>query len=211
LSLANLAKVENLRKVRQAGDENVRVLIADDEAIIRLGLGAMLEELGYTVVGSAADGAAAVDMARTLHPDLVILDIKMPAMGGLDAAEAITAERPVPILILSAYSDRELVERAASLAVQSYLVKPVRPAELGPALELAASRFEQWQALRQEAADLREALAARAVVDAAKRRLMECENLGEAQAFRRLQMQARRERRTMREVAEAVLAGGGGD
>jgi two-component system, response regulator PdtaR len=183
----------------------LRILIADDEAIIRLGLSAMLEELGHTVVGSASDGAAAVEMARTQLPDLVILDIKMPGMGGLDAAEKITAERPVPIMILSAYSDRDLVERAASLAVQSYLIKPVRPADLTPALELAASRFEQWQALRQEAADLREALAARVIVDEAKHRLMERDGLGEAQAFRQLQMQARRERRTMREVAEAVL------
>jgi len=183
----------------------MRVLIADDEAIIRLGLGEMLEDLGHTVVGSVGDGDAAVQMARESRPDLVILDIKMPGMSGLDAAEAITSEHPVPVIILSAYSDRALVEQAAGLAVQGYLVKPVRPADLEPTLQLAANRFEQWQTLRQEAADLREAMAVREVVDQAKRILMQGQKMTEAQAFARLQMQARRRRLPMRQVAEEVL------
>jgi len=184
----------------------MRIVIADDEAIIRLGLTEMLEELGHSVVGSAADGAGAVQLARELKPDLLLLDIKMPIMNGLDAAEAIAAERPIPIVILSAYSDRDLVERAANLAVHGYLIKPVRPADLAPALEVAANRFRQWQILRQEAADLREALLARELVDRAKRVLMEHYRLTEAKAFTRLQAQARRQRRTMRQVAEEILS-----
>ncbi len=184
----------------------MRVLIADDEAIIRLGLSEMLEDLGHTVVGHASDGAGAVRLASETEPDMIILDIKMPGMSGLDAAEAITADRPAPIIILSAYSDRALLERAASLAVQGYLVKPVRPADLAPALEMAASRFEQWQVLRREAADLREAIQTRDIVDRAKRLLMQSQQLTEAQAFARLQMQARRQRRPMRAVAEEIIA-----
>jgi AmiR/NasT family two-component response regulator len=183
----------------------VRILIADDEAIIRMGLKVMLEQMGHRVVGTAADGSIAVSLSRSLQPDLVILDIKMPGINGLEAAEAIVADRPVPILILSAYSDRELVERAASVAVHGYLVKPIRPAELEPALEIAVSRFRQWQALRHEAADLQEALSTREIVDYAKQALMEQEGLKEIVAFERIQARARRERRSMREVAEEVL------
>jgi len=186
----------------------MRVLIADDEAIIRLGLTEMLEDLGHTVVGSASDGAGAVRLANETEPDMIILDIKMPGMNGLDAAEQITAERPAPVIILSAYSDRALLERAASLAVQGYLVKPVRPADLGPTLEMAATRFEQWQVLRREAADLRDAIQTRDIVDRAKRVLMQTQKLTEAQAFARLQMQARRQRRPMRQIAEEILVAG---
>jgi response regulator NasT len=186
----------------------MRVLIADDEAIIRLGLTEMLEDLGHTVVGSASDGAGAVRLANETEPDMIILDIKMPGMNGLDAAEQITAERPAPVIILSAYSDRALLERAASLAVQGYLVKPVRPADLGPTMEMAATRFEQWQVLRREAADLREAIQTRDLVDRAKHVLMQNQKLTEAQAFARLQMQARRQRRPMRQIAEEILGAG---
>ncbi len=186
----------------------MRILIADDEAIIRLGLKAMLEEMGHDVVAAAADGQAAVQLARETQPDLALLDIKMPGLDGLGAAEAIAAERPIAIVILSAYSDRDLVARAASLAVHAYLVKPIRPTELAPTLEIAQSRFEEAQALRQEAAGLEEAMAARAVVGEAKRRLMAREGLTEAAAFRAIQERARRERRSMREVAEALLAEG---
>lgn len=183
----------------------MRILIADDEAIIRLGLKAMLEDMGHQVVGAASDGASAVRLARSLQPDLVILDVKMPGLDGLQAAEAITAARPVPILILSAFADRELVERASSVAVHGYLVKPIRPAELGPALEVAVGRFEQWLALRQEVTDLKEALLSREIVERAKRVLMERDGLKEQEAFRRIQAQARQERRPMREVAEQLL------
>lgn len=181
------------------------ILIADDEAIIRLGLKAMLEEMGHRVVGMAADGSRAIALARELAPDLVILDIKMPHQDGLEAAEAIAAERVVPIVLLTAYSDRDLVAQAASLPVHAYLVKPVGQPDLAAALEIAVSRFEEWQALSREAEGLREAMATRDVVERAKSVLMEREKLTEKAAFLRLQSRARRERRNMREVAEEIL------
>ncbi len=183
----------------------MRILIADDEAIIRLGLKSTLEQMGHQVVGAAADGEAAVSLARETRPDLVMLDIKMPGLDGLSAAEAISAERPVPIVILSAYSDRDLVERAASLAVHGYLVKPFRPAELGPTIEIALSRFEEAEALRQEADDLQEALRTRAIVEQAKQLVMQKYGLREGDAFRMLQQQARRERRSMRDICKDLL------
>lgn len=184
----------------------MRVLIADDEAIIRMGLKAMLEDMGHQVIGAAADGTSAVRLARSLQPDLVILDIKMPGLDGLQAAEAIASERPVPILVLSAYSDWELVQRAASLAVYGYLVKPIRPAEMESALEIAVSRFGRWRALQQEAGRLQETLSTREIVERAKQVLMERDSLTEKEAFHRIQGQARRERRSMRAVAEEVLS-----
>ncbi|MBC7250707.1 MAG: response regulator [Anaerolineae bacterium] len=183
----------------------LRILIADDEAVIRLGLRAVLAEMGHQVVGAATDGLSAVELARRTRPDLVILDIKMPGMDGLAAAETIVAERPVPVLILTAYSERELVERAATLAVQGYLVKPIREADLSPAIEIALARFKEWQALRKEAASLQEALLTRDLVDRAKRLLMEREGLQEREAFLRIQSLSRRQRRSMREVAEEML------
>jgi AmiR/NasT family two-component response regulator len=185
--------------------KSLRVLIADDEAIIRLGLRTMLEEMGHRVVGMAADGPSAVRLAEKEKPDLALLDIKMPDMDGLEVAEVITARDRIPILMLTAYSDRELVERAARLAVLAYLVKPVKEADLGLAIELAMARFEEWQALEREAADLKEALAAREMVDRAKKILMERDGLTEHEAFLSIQRRSRNSRRTMREVAEAIL------
>jgi len=185
--------------------KSLRVLIADDEAIIRLGLKTMLEEMGHQVVGMAADGPSAVRLAARVNPDLAILDIKMPDMDGLDVAEAITTRRRIPILMLTAYSDRELVERATKLAVLAYLVKPVKEADLGLAIELAMARFEEWQALEREAADLKEALATREVVDRAKKILMQRHGLTECEAFLSIQRRSRNSRRPMREMAEAIL------
>jgi len=187
----------------QGGD--LRVLIADDEAIIRMGLKRMLEEMGHRVVGAAADGIRAVELARRTRPDLAILDIKMPGMDGLEAARLITAERPMPILILTAYSDRELVERAKELAVLAYLVKPVRDSELAAAIEIAVARFEEWRGLEGEAKSLQEALAARRVVERAKRLLMSRYGLTEREAFMRIHRRSRDSRRPMREVAEEIL------
>ena len=185
--------------------KSLRVLIADDEAIIRMGLRTMLEEMGHKVVGMAADGPSAVRLAAKEEPDLAILDIKMPDMDGLEVAEAITAKHRIPILMLTAYSDRELVERATKLAVLAYLVKPVKEADLGLAIELAMARFEEWQALEQEAADLKEALATREVVDRAKKILMQRDGLTEHEAFLSIQRRSRNSRKTMRGVAEAIL------
>jgi AmiR/NasT family two-component response regulator len=183
----------------------LHILIADDEAIIRLGLRTMLQEMGHTIVGAAPDGVAALRLACETRPDVAILDIKMPGMDGLSVAKAIAERCPLPVLMLTAYSERELVERAAATeTVQAYLVKPIREADLGPALELAAARFAEWQALQQEAADRQEALAAREVVALAKQALMQHDGLSEGEAFLEIQHRARRQRRTMRQVAEGI-------
>lgn len=185
--------------------KSLRVLIADDEAIIRMGLRTMLEEMGHRVVGMATDGPSAVKLAAKEKPDLAILDIKMPDMDGLEVAEAITAKRRIPILMLTAYSDRDLVERATKLAVLAYLVKPVKEADLGLAIELAMARFGEWQALEREVVDLKEALATREVVDQAKKVLRQRNGLTEHEAFLSIQRRSRNSRRSMREVAEAIL------
>jgi response regulator NasT len=184
----------------------MRVLIADDEALIRLGLRTMLREMGHTIVGAAPDGTAAFRLACEIRPDLAILDIKMPGMDGLSVAEAIAERCPLPVLMLTAYSDRELVERAAATeTVQAYLVKPIREAYLAPAIELAVARFAEWRTLRQEASDHQEALATREVVAQAKRVLMRRDGLTEHQAFLEVQRRARRQRRTMRQVAQGIV------
>lgn len=186
----------------------MRVLIADDEALTRMGLRTMLCAMGHTLVGAAADGLSALRQACETRPDLAILDIKMPGMDGLAVAEAIAEQCPIPVVMLTAYSERDLVERAAATeTVQAYLVKPIREADLAPTIELAAARFAEWQVLRREAADRQEALESRAVVARAKRLLMQSESLTEHEAFLKIQHQARRERRTMRQVAGGILQG----
>lgn len=184
----------------------MRVLIADDEALIRMGLRTMLRDLGYTVVATAADGREAVELACERKPDLAILDIKMPHMDGLTAAEAIARHCPMPVVLLTAYSERDLVERAAATEnVQAYLVKPLREIELVPAIDLAVARYGEWQALQKEAADRQEALVTRQAVAQAKTLLMDRDDLKEGEAFLEIQHLARRQRRTMREIAEEIL------
>jgi response regulator NasT len=184
----------------------MRILIADDEALTRMGLRTMLREMGHTLVGAAADGITALRLVRETRPDLAILDIKMPLMDGLAVAKAIAEQCPLPIVMLTAYSERDLIERAAATeTVQAYLVKPIREADLSPTLELAAARFAEWQVLQQEAADRREALVVREIVGRAKRLLMQRDSLTEREAFLKIQYLARRERRTMRQVAEEIL------
>lgn len=185
---------------------DLRILIADDEAVIRLGLRTMLEAQGYRVVGEAADGARVLDLAAKLRPDLVFLDIKMPGMDGLQAARRLMSERAVPAVILTAYGDREFVEAAKNAGVLAYLVKPVRESELGPTIQIALARFREIQSLRREVGDLGEMLQARKVVERAKGILMRRHGLVEADAFTRIQREARTARKTMREVAEAILA-----
>lgn len=186
--------------------EPLRILIADDEAVIRLGLRAMLEEQGYAVVGEAADGTRALDLVRRLRPDLVFLDIKMAGVDGLEAAQKLMGERAVPVIILTAYADREFVDRAKHAGVLAYLVKPVRESDLRPVIEVALARFREIRALREEIGGLEDSLAARKLVERAKGILMRRQGLDEAAAFASIQRQARNSRRTMKDVAEEILA-----
>lgn len=207
-----MADVPSLAPNSQPSDydtRSLRILIADDEAVIRLGLKTMLVELGYRVVGMAANGEQALALIAEHAPDLAILDIKMPALDGLTVAERLAEESPLPVVILTAYSQQALVERAVGASVMGYLVKPVREELLGPAVELAIARFQATQAIRAESDDLREQLVAREAVDKAKRLLMTRLGLSEAEAYRQLQMAGRQSRRSMQAVAEAVVATGG--
>jgi AmiR/NasT family two-component response regulator len=184
-----------------------QVLIAEDEALIRLDLKEMLEEAGYSVVGEAADGQQAVDLTRQLMPDLVILDVKMPKLDGISAAEQIVADALAPVITLTAFSQRELVERAADAGAMAYLVKPFDKSDLVPAIEVAISRHQQLRALTGEVADLNERLETRKLLDRAKGKLQTDQGLSEPEAFRWIQKTSMDRRTTMRAVAEAVLGG----
>jgi len=181
-----------------------RLLIAEDEAIIRLDLKEMLEEEGYAVVGEAADGEAALRLAREQSPDLVIMDVKMPGMDGLTAAGKIVDEQLGAVLILTAFSQRDLVQRAAEAGAMGYLVKPFQKSDLMPAIDIALARHAQLSAVRGESANLSEQLATRKAVDKAKGRLMDGQGMSEADAFRHIQKRAMNERRSMRAVADEV-------
>lgn len=182
-----------------------RVVIADDESIIRLDLAEMLANLGYDVVGEASDGAVAVELAQKLRPDLVIMDIKMPGVDGIAAARELTGTRIAPVLLLTAYSEQQLIERARQAGVVAYLVKPFREAELLPSIEIALSRFAEFQTLEKEVTSLKEALETRKVVEQAKGVLMEGQGLKEAEAFYRIRKASMDTRKSMREIAEAIL------
>lgn len=182
-----------------------RILIAEDEAIIRLDLKEMMEEEGFEVVGEAADGEAAVRLAREAKPDLVILDIKMPGMDGLTAAETISGEGLAAVLILTAFSQKELVQRAADAGAMAYLVKPFQRSDLLPAIDVALARYGQIQHLRRETTDLSDQLETRKLVDRAKGRLMDDRGLSESEAFRHIQKRAMDERTSMKAVAQALL------
>jgi len=183
----------------------LKVLIADDEPIILLDLKQMLENLGYEVVAEASDGQQAVDLARETHPDVCILDVKMPVMDGIEAVGIITEENIAPTILLTAYSDKELVDRAKNAGVFAYLVKPFKPSDLPPSIEVARSRFEQNVQLTKEVGTLQERLEARKLVDRAKGILMDEHKLSEQEAYRRIQVQSMNLRKTMREVAEAII------
>jgi AmiR/NasT family two-component response regulator len=182
-----------------------RVLVAEDEALIRLDLVEMLREEGYDVAGEAADGEEAIKLASELNPDLVILDVKMPKVDGIEAAQHIAGNRIAPVVILTAFSQRDLVERARDAGAMAYLVKPFAKRDLVPAIELAISRFNELAALEQEVAGLTERLETRKIVERAKGILMTKQGLSEPEAFRWVQRTAMDRRTTMKAVAEAVI------
>jgi AmiR/NasT family two-component response regulator len=165
----------------------------------------MLTQLGYLVVGEAGDGTSAVNLARELKPDVVIMDIKMPDLDGIEAARILTEERIAPVLLLTAYSQRELIDRAREAGVAGYLVKPFRESDLAPAIEVAVARFAEFRELEKEVGDLQLALETRKVVDRAKGILMDTQQLSEADAFRKIQKMSMNTRKPMKEVAEAII------
>jgi two-component system, response regulator PdtaR len=182
----------------------IKILVAEDEALIRMDLVEMLEESGYEVIAQAADGAEAIKLAELHKPDLAILDVKMPILDGISAAEKIIAIAPV--LMLTAFSQRELVERARDAGVMAYVVKPFSIGDLVPAIEIAISRHLQMRTLAEEVADLHERLETRKIIDRAKGILMQALNLAEPEAFSWIQRAAMDRRMTMKEVAQAVIS-----
>ncbi len=184
-----------------------RVVIAEDEALIRLDLREMLEEEGYRVVGEAGDGEAAVELVERLSPDLVILDVKMPGLDGIAAAELVARRRLAAVVMLTAFSQRDLVERAREAGAMAYLVKPFQKKDLLPTIEMALSRFAEIVALEAEVGDLTERIEARKTIERAKSVLMTDHSMSEPEAFRWLQRTSMNRRLTMRALAEAVLTG----
>ena len=187
----------------------LRILIADDESLRVMSLKGQLEALGHKVVAEASNGKEAVHLAEELRPDLAILDIKMPEMDGIEAAQKISAARAIPIILLTAYSERELAERAASANVSAYLMKPISEQDLLPAIALAMSRFKEFQSLHQEVDDLRDALETRKLVERAKGILMRRLSLTEEEAFRRMQRRSQNENKRLGEIAQAIITADG--
>jgi AmiR/NasT family two-component response regulator len=182
-----------------------RLVIADDESIIRMNLKETLVGLGYLVVGEAGDGVSVINLARELKPDLVLMDIKMPKLDGIQAAKILTEEKIAPVLLLTAYSDRDLVDRAKEAGVVNYVVKPFREAELLPAIEIALARYQEFLEMDSEMADLKETLDTRKIVERAKGILMDTQGLKEAEAFRKIQQLSMNTRKSMKEIAQAIL------
>jgi AmiR/NasT family two-component response regulator len=185
--------------------QQLRLVIADDESLIRMNLKETLVGLGYLVVGEAGDGVSVVNLARELRPDLVIMDIKMPKLDGIAAAKVLTEDKIAPVLLLTAYSDRELVERAREAGVVNYIVKPFRDAELLPAIEIAIARYAEFQEMDKKIGDLQETLETRKLVERAKGVLMDTQGLKEQEAFRKIQQLSMNTRKSMREIAQAIL------
>jgi AmiR/NasT family two-component response regulator len=185
--------------------DRTRIIIADDESLIRMDLQEMLLNLDYLVVGEVGDGLSAVNLARELRPDVVIMDIKMPDMDGIEAAKILTEEHIAPVILLTAYSQKDLVERAKEAGVVGYMVKPFRESDLVPAIEVALARFQEFEAMHKEIDDLQLALETRKLVDRAKGILMDSQGLSEAEAFRKIQKMSMNTRKPMKEVAEAII------
>lgn len=182
-----------------------RIVIADNESIIRMDLRELLEEAGHRVVGEGANGKKAVELARKLKPDLIILDIKMPEMDGITAAKIIDDEKIAPVILLTAFSQSEIVERAKDSGVLAYLVKPVQESNLFPAMEIALSRWQEMQDLEDQLFKVKDSLENRKILDRAKGILMDAYNITESEAFRRIQKYSMSKRKTIKEVAEAII------
>ena len=182
-----------------------RIVIADNESIIRMDLRELLEEAGHQVVGEGANGKKAVELARKLKPDLIILDIKMPEMDGIAAAKIIDDEKIAPVILLTAFSQSEIVERAKDSGVLAYLVKPVQESNLFPAMEIALSRWQEMQDLEDQLFKVKDSLENRKILDRAKGILMDAYNITESEAFRRIQKYSMSKRKTIKEVAEAII------
>jgi len=185
--------------------QSLRIIIADNESIIRMDLKEMLEEAGHIIVAEASNGAKAVDLVRQHHPDLVIMDIKMPEMDGITAAKIISNEKIAPVLLLTAFSQKDIVEKAKDSGVLAYLVKPVKEANLFPAMEIAVSRFQEFAELEQELENVKNSLETRKILDRAKGILMDAYNLSETEAYRRIQQYSMSKRKSIKEVAEAIV------
>ncbi|MBR1695294.1 MAG: response regulator [Selenomonas sp.] len=190
--------------------KSLRLVVADNESIIRLDLREMLEDAGHEVVGEAINGRKAVELTRMHRPDLVIMDIKMPEMDGITAARKISEEKIAPVLLLTAFSQPEIVEKAKDSGVLGYLVKPVQESNLFPAIEIALSRWEEMQGMEEELGKLKDSLETRKTVDRAKGILMAAHRLTEQEAYRRMQQYAMTKRLSIKEVAEAIVRAAGG-
>ena len=182
-----------------------RIVLAEDDAVIRMDLKEELEKQGYLVVGQVGDGQSAVNLARELRPDLVIMDIRMPELDGIAAAEILTREKLAPTILLTAYSEDELIDRARAAGVVHYVTKPWRQSDLKAAINIALARFQEFRAIESKVKDLEEALATRKVVERAKGVLMEKYHISEQEAFRRIQKLSMNNRKPMKDVAEAIL------
>jgi len=185
--------------------ERTRIIVADDESIVRTDLKEMLNNLGYLVVGDVGDGQSAVNLARELKPDVVLMDVKMPNMDGIEAAKILTEEKIAPVVLLTAFGQKELVDRAKEAGVVGYLVKPFRETDLLPAIEVALSRFEEFKQVQEEVTDLQDALETRKQVERAKGILMDAQGIEENEAFRKIQKMSMNTRKPMKEVAEAII------
>ncbi|WP_366916167.1 response regulator [uncultured Phascolarctobacterium sp.] len=186
--------------------KKLRILLADDEAILRLDLREMLAEAGHDVVGEAANGEEAVKMARQLQPEFIIMDVKMPVMDGLTAAKIIAEENIAPVLLLTAYSQQDIVEKASDAGVIAYLVKPIREEQLFPAMEIAAKRFTEMQQLNLELAQLKDSLETRKLLDRAKGILMTAHGMTEQEAYRKMQQFSMAKRISLKSLAERIIA-----
>ena len=185
--------------------KKLRILLVDDESIIRLDLREMLKEQGHEIVGEGSNGQEAIELAEKLNPDLIVMDIKMPVMDGLEAVKRINAERTIPIIMLTAYSQPELVQQATELGVYGYLVKPIKEADILPTIEVALARANELHALQKEVGDLKETIETRKLVEKAKGILMENYGLSEAAAFRKIQKLSMDRRKPLKEIADAII------